>query len=231
MSDELSLVNLVIHASLLVQVVMALLVLASILSWAVILHKAAELRRARQAAARFEKQFWSGINLGDLYSRLSRSEHERTGMEAIFESGFREYSRLHRKGAGDARLLIDGARRAMRVSLSREEERLDRYLSFLANVGSISPFVGLFGTVWGIMHAFIGLGNVKQATLSMVAPGIAEALIATALGLFAAIPAVMAYNRYVDRVDRQMGRLEGFAEEFTGFLQRQSLASGVGQES
>ena len=218
----MSLLSLVAGASVLVQFVMLILVVASVLSWAVILRKAAELKNARKAADRFEKQFWSGINLGELYSRLSRSQKERTGLEALFENGFREYSRLHRKNAGGTGLLLEGAERAMRVSLSREEERLGSHLSFLANVGSISPFIGLFGTVWGIMNAFIGLGNVQQATLSMVAPGIAEALIATALGLFAAIPAVMAYNRYVNQVDVLLNRFESFSDEFVGFLQRQT---------
>lgn len=229
MSTDMSLWSLVSEASGLVQFVMLLLLLASVLSWAVILRKERTLRRAAADAERFEKQFWSGINLGDLYSRLSHRPKEREGLEAIFEAGFREFSRLHKNQPGDTTLLLEGAGRSMRVSLTRELDRLEEHLSFLASVGSISPFIGLFGTVWGIMNAFRGLANVQQATLSMVAPGIAEALVATAMGLFAAIPAVMAYNRYITRVDRLTSRYESFMEEFVSFLQRHSAQTRGGE--
>ena len=220
----MSLVSLVSRASTLVQLVMLALLAASFLSWFVIFTKHKILKVAREDAMRFEDQFWSGINLADLYSRLKKKDEERMGMARIFESGFAEYARLHKRTVGSAEMLIAGVQRSMKVSLAREEDRLEANLSLLATIGSISPYVGLFGTVWGIMRSFTALGSVQHATLSMVAPGIAEALIATAMGLFAAIPAVIAYNRYSDQVDRLIGSYENFAEEFSTILQRQSAA-------
>jgi len=224
MEADMSLVSLVSRASTLVQLVMLALLAASVLSWFVIFTKHKILKVARDDAIRFEDQFWSGINLADLYSRLKRKDEVRRGMARIFESGFAEYARLHKRAAGSGEMLIAGVQRSMKVSLAREEDRLEANLSLLATIGSISPYVGLFGTVWGIMRSFTALGSVQHATLAMVAPGIAEALIATAMGLFAAIPAVIAYNRYSDQVDRLIGSYENFAEEFSTILQRQSVA-------
>jgi biopolymer transport protein TolQ len=221
---EMSLISLVSRASTLVQLVMLALLAASVLSWFVIFTKHKVLKVARADAMRFEDQFWSGINLADLYSRLKKRDDERQGMARIFESGFAEYARLHKRAVGSGEMLIAGVQRSMKVSLAREEDRLEANLSLLATIGSISPYVGLFGTVWGIMRSFTALGSVQHATLAMVAPGIAEALIATAMGLFAAIPAVIAYNRYSDQVDRLIGSYENFAEEFSTILQRQSAA-------
>ncbi|APZ43379.1 protein TolQ [Acidihalobacter ferrooxydans] len=221
MSVEPSFFQLVIGASLVVQVVILILLLASILSWTAIFIKWGMLRRARRAATQFEDRFWSGSNLSQIYEGI-RAKSSRAGLEAIFSSGFREYLRLHKPGQDVvSSSLIDTAQRSMRVALSREEEKLERSLSFLATVGSVSPYIGLFGTVWGIMHAFMALGNVQQASLAMVAPGIAEALVATAMGLFAAIPAVVAYNRYADEVERLITRYENFQDEFLALLQRQ----------
>jgi len=224
METDMSLISLVSRASTLVQLVMLALLAASVLSWIVIFTKHKVLKVARDDAMRFEDQFWSGINLADLYSRLKRKDEERRGMARIFESGFAEYARLHKRAVGGGEMLIAGVQRSMKVSLAREEDRLEANLSLLATIGSISPYVGLFGTVWGIMRSFTALGSVQHATLAMVAPGIAEALIATAMGLFAAIPAVIAYNRYSDQVDRLIGSYENFAEEFSTILQRQSTA-------
>jgi biopolymer transport protein TolQ len=221
---DMSLISLVSRASILVQLVMLALLAASVLSWFFIFTKHKILKVARADAMRFEDQFWSGINLADLYSRLKKREEERQGMARIFESGFAEYARLHKRAVGSGEMLIAGVQRSMKVSLAREEDRLEANLSLLATIGSISPYVGLFGTVWGIMRSFTALGSVQHATLAMVAPGIAEALIATAMGLFAAIPAVIAYNRYSDQVDRLIGSYENFAEEFSTILQRQSAA-------
>ena len=224
MEADMSLVSLVSRASTLVQLVMLALLAASVLSWFVIFTKHKILKVAREDAMRFEDQFWSGINLADLYSRLKKKNEERRGMARIFESGFAEYARLHKRTTGSGEMLLAGVQRSMKVSLAREEDRLEANLSLLATIGSISPYVGLFGTVWGIMRSFTALGSVQHATLAMVAPGIAEALIATAMGLFAAIPAVIAYNRYSDQVDRLIGSYENFAEEFSTILQRQSTA-------
>ena len=224
MVADMSLVSLVSRASTLVQLVMLALLAASVLSWFVIFTKHKILKVAREDAMRFEDQFWSGINLADLYSRLKKKNEERRGMARIFESGFAEYARLHKRTAGSGEMLLAGVQRSMKVSLAREEDKLEANLSLLATIGSISPYVGLFGTVWGIMRSFTALGSVQHATLAMVAPGIAEALIATAMGLFAAIPAVIAYNRYSDQVDRLIGSYENFAEEFSTVLQRQSAA-------
>ena len=223
MEADMSLIGLVSRASMLVQLVMLALLAASVLSWVIIFTKHKVLKLAREDAMRFEDQFWSGINLADLYSRLKKKEEDRRGMARIFESGFAEYARLHKRSVRSGEMLIAGVQRSMKVSLAREEDRLESNLSLLATIGSISPYIGLFGTVWGIMRSFTALGSVQHATLAMVAPGIAEALIATAMGLFAAIPAVIAYNRYSDQVDRLIGSYENFAEEFSTVLQRQSV--------
>ncbi|HKK02722.1 MAG TPA: protein TolQ [Gammaproteobacteria bacterium] len=220
MTSELSIVHLVLDASLVVQLVMLLLLLASVASWAVIIQKRRVLRRARRNAENFEKEFWSGGDLTGLYRRVAGGGEKDNGMAGIFEAGFREFSRLRKQEDLQASQIVEGARRAMLVSQMRESDRLEQNLAFLATVGSTSPYVGLFGTVWGIMNSFIALGNVQQATLAMVAPGIAEALIATAMGLFAAIPAVIAYNRYADTVGRLESRHDTFVEEFSTILQR-----------
>lgn len=221
MGSELSLVELVTQASFLVQLVLLVLVLASVLSWAAIFDRSRVLRRARAAADAFEQKFWSGGDLSALYRELGQEDRRLNGLQAIFRNGFKEYVRLRKVAPEDTLALIQGAERAMRVALSREMDRLEANLSFLATVGSTSPYVGLLGTVWGIMHAFHALGNVQQATLALVAPGISEALVATAIGLFAAIPAVVAYNRYSNQVERLNNRYEEFMEEFSTLLQRQ----------
>ncbi|MGD2119046.1 MAG: protein TolQ [Chromatiales bacterium] len=220
MNTDLSFLGLVLNASPLVQAVMALLVIASILSWAIIIDRSRVLKKARRAADEFEDRFWSGGDLGELYRRIERQD-DHDGMATVFHAGFREFARLRESKGMDPNAVVEGARRAMRVAMSRELDDLENHLSFLATVGSTSPYVGLFGTVWGIMNAFHALGNVKQATLNLVAPGIAEALIATAMGLFAAIPAVVAYNRYSNDVTRIENRYEDFVEEFSNILQRQ----------
>ncbi|GGX98948.1 protein TolQ [Vogesella alkaliphila] len=217
--QELSVIGLILHASLPVQLVMAGLVVLSLLSWGIIFNKLAVLRRARLATQDFEQQFWSGIDLNRLYED-TRQHHRSAGVEKLFQAGFAEFIKLRRQGGVDNSEQLDGARRAMRAAAQRELDALDHHNSFLATVGSVSPYIGLFGTVWGIMHAFIGLGNAGQATLATVAPGIAEALIATAIGLFAAIPAVVAYNRFAADVDRLAGRFDSFMEEFSNILQR-----------
>ncbi len=221
MYAELSLLDLVLHASFVVQFVLLILVLASILSWTIIFDRARVLRKAARAAVEFERRFWSGGDLSALYRDLGQDDKYLTGLAAIFRSGFKEYVRLRKGEDGDPMAVIQGAERSMRVALSREMDRLEANLSFLATVGSTSPYIGLFGTVWGIMHSFHALGNVKQATLALVAPGISEALVATAIGLFAAIPAVIAYNRFAYRVERLNNRYEEFMEEFSTLLQRQ----------
>ncbi len=226
MNNELSFLQLVLDASPLVQLVMASLLLASIFSWAAIFERARTLKRAAREADTFEDRFWSGVDLADLYRGLDRKREELQGMAAVFHAGFREFARLEETAGMEPMAVIEGTRRAMRVAMSREMDGLEQYLSFLATVGSTSPYVGLFGTVWGILHAFHALGNVKQATLNLVAPGIAEALIATAMGLFAAIPAVVAYNRFADQVQRLEARYEDFAEEFANILQRQAHLMG-----
>jgi biopolymer transport protein TolQ len=218
MEGQLSIVRLVLDASPVVQFVMLLLLAASMGSWAIIFRKRMVIGRARSEAAKFEESFWSGGDLGSLY-RSVESRGGATGMTSIFEFGFREFARLRQAGVpGDQ--LLEGSRRAMRVAQLKEVDRLEQSLATLATVGSISPYVGLFGTVWGIMSSFIAIGAVQQATLAQVAPGIAEALIATAIGLFAAIPAVIAYNRYADQVTRLEARYDAFMEEFSTILQR-----------
>jgi biopolymer transport protein TolQ len=224
MIGDHSALDLILQASLIVQFVMALLVGASVVSWAIIFRKRQLLGTERLAADRFEEQFWSGGDLAALYKSLEAGSPP--GMAGVFVAGFREFSRLRKQaGIGSAQLL-EGSRRAMRVAQLRETDRLEQNLSTLATIGSTSPYVGLFGTVWGIMSAFQGLGNVQQATLAMVAPGIAEALIATAMGLFAAIPAVVAYNRYADQVGRLELRYDAFMEEFSTILQRHAGSQG-----
>jgi biopolymer transport protein TolQ len=218
MIGEHSIISLVLHASFIVQFVLVLLIGASVVSWAIILRKRRLLREANAAADEFEERFWSGVDLALLYKALDSSAN--TGMSAIFVSGFREFSRLRHQVGISGTHLLEGSRRAMRVGQLKETDRLEQNLATLATIGSTSPYVGLFGTVWGIMSAFQGLGSVQQATLAMVAPGIAEALIATAMGLFAAIPAVVAYNRYADQVSRLELRCDTFMEEFSTILQR-----------
>ncbi|HVE53608.1 MAG TPA: protein TolQ [Ramlibacter sp.] len=220
MNQDLSILQLVLGASWVVQLVMLLLLLVSITSWAAIFRKLFALRRVNALNDDFEKEFWSGTSLNDLFSSAAQNAKLAGPMERIFASGMREYQKLRERRITDAGTLLDGARRAMRASYQRELDAVETNLSFLASVGSVSPYVGLFGTVWGIMHAFTGLGALQQVTLATVAPGIAEALVATALGLFAAIPAVVAYNRFARDIDRVAIKLETFIEEFSNILQR-----------
>ena len=221
-SSELDILGLILHASLPVKIVMAILLAASIASWMIIFRKKAMIDRALRAAADFEERFWSGADLASLFKDITSRGTQLVGLEGVFEAGFREFARLRGRRTMDPNAMVDGAQRAMRVALTRETDRLEHNLEFLATVGSTSPYVGLFGTVWGIMIAFQGLQSVKEATIAMVAPGISEALIATAMGLFAAIPAVIAYNRYASKVDRLNSRYDTFQEEFLQILQRQA---------
>jgi len=221
MNADLSIFNLILEASFVVQFVMLVLLVASIASWAIIFSKRKELDKATKIADEFEGLFWSGMDLSDLYRNLTSHGVEAEGIENVFIAGYREFSRLQQKSDSNGAIAVENAQRAMRIELSRELELLDARLSFLATVGSTSPYVGLFGTVWGIMNSFRSLGNAQQATLAQVAPGIAEALIATAMGLFAAIPAVVAYNRFSNQLDRLSGRYDLFVEEFVVLLQRQ----------
>ena len=221
MSADLSVMRLILDASLVVQLVMLLLLFVSILSWTIIYKKRRVVKSALKAADQFERRFWSGVDLGELYKKISSRRDSLSGMTSIFEAGFREFAHLRKSKSSDAMSVVEGAQRAMRVALNREIDSLEQHLSFLATVGSTSPYIGLFGTVWGIMNSFLALGAVKQATISSVAPGIAEALIATAMGLFAAIPAVIAYNRYSNDIERLISRYDIFAEEFSTILQRQ----------
>lgn len=221
MNSDLNILTLVLHASLPVKLVLLLLLGASLLSWIIIFRKKMLLDAARRDAAAFEDRFWSGTELAALYREVSQGDAEQGGMASIFEAGFHEYARQRQRKRVDARSKLESAERAMRVALTREVDRMEQNLEFLASVGSISPYVGLFGTVWGIMVAFQGLANVKEATIAMVAPGISEALVATAMGLFAAIPAVWAYNRYASTVERLNVRYDTFQEEFSSILQRQ----------
>ncbi|MCC1496443.1 protein TolQ [Alcanivorax sp. 1008] len=219
--DSMSILSLIGNAGLVVQLVMAALMLASVVSWVMIVVRYRVLSRARRAGAVFEERFWSGDDLTSLYHQVKKAPDEDAGQETIFRVGFEEYVRLM-KSSRDADAVMEGAQRAMRVALQREQARLNRNLPFLATVGSTSPYIGLFGTVWGIMNSFRALAHVSQATLAVVAPGIAEALIATAMGLFAAIPAVVAYNRYASLTDELVGECEMFAEEFSSLLHRQA---------
>ncbi len=220
MNDD-SMLTLIANASIPVQLVMLILLLASIFSWALMYVKRGYIRQSQSEAKTFEGRFWSGINLSDLFAQLSVRQERRFGLEAIFENGFREFARA-RKAELDNSEVVRSAHRAMKVSMAREIELLENNLPFLATVGSVSPYIGLFGTVWGIMESFRALSGVQQATLAMVAPGISEALIATAMGLLAAIPAVIAYNKFTSEIDAMIVRYENFLEEFTGILQRQA---------
>jgi biopolymer transport protein TolQ len=227
LEEQLSLLDLVWNASFTVQLVMAILLVASMVSWYMIVNRFIYFRNARDEMYRFEERFWSGIDLSQLYREGNEKAAEGTaivGMESIFRAGFKEFSRMAQQSEMDSETVIEGSRRAMRVAFMREEERLERHLAFLASVGSTSPYIGLFGTVWGIMHSFRGLANTTQATLATVAPGISEALVATAMGLFAAIPAVLAYNRFASKVDVLSNRYDTFMDEFSGILHRQAFA-------
>lgn len=222
--NDLSILRLIAEATIVVQAVMALLLAASVYSWGIIFRKRKVLRSASDDLQRFDREFWSGGDLAALYKSIE-ARGRATGIDSIFQAGFREFARLKQQGVDSADVLLEGARRAMKAQQIKEIENLEQGLSNLATVGSTSPYVGLFGTVWGIMHAFVGLGSVQQATLATVAPGIAEALIATAIGLFAAIPAVVAYNRYADQVWRLESRYDAFMEEFSTILQRHATRS------
>ena len=224
MSSDMSFFHLILGASVVVQLVMLLLLVVSMVSWTMIFRRRSVLQEARVAADEFEDRFWSVGDLATLFREVSAQSENAIGMAGIFQSGFNEFARLRKQPGADPRAVVEGAQRVMRVQLSRETDDLETHLSFLATVGSTSPYVGLFGTVWGIMNSFRGLGNAQQATLSMVAPGIAEALIATAMGLFAARPAVIAYNRYSNDVERLINRYDNFLEEFSTVLQRQAHA-------
>jgi len=220
MTQDLSIVQLMLDASWVVQAVVALLVAVSVISWAAIFRKVFAIKRVRAHNEDFEREFWSGGNLNELYAAAAQSARHGGPMERIFASGMREYQKLRERRITDNSALLDGARRAMRASFQREVDALEVNLSFLGTVGSVAPYVGLFGTVWGIMHAFTGLAALAQVTLAAVAPGIAEALVATAIGLFAAIPAVVAYNRFAHDIDRLANTMETFMEEFSNILQR-----------
>ncbi len=227
MNGELNLFSLMWHASLPVQLVMIILLGFSFASWVIIFRKRAMLNESLTNTDAFEERFWSGTDLAGLFREVSTKGDDTSGTASIFEAGFREFARLRQRRSNDGRALLEGAQRAMRVSAAREMDRLEQNLEFLANVGSISPYVGLFGTVWGIMISFQGLAVMKEATIATVAPGISEALIATAMGLFAAIPAVWAYNRYTTKLDRINTRFETFVEEFSSILARQSGTDDV----
>ncbi|MGD8346277.1 MAG: protein TolQ [Lysobacterales bacterium] len=222
MQNELQILDLVMQASWLVKGVMLLLLLASVASWIIIFRKRQVLNRAEKEADVFEEKFWSGTDLTALHESITTSHRNTDGMEKIFESGFSEFLRMRQQGRMGPNAMVEGAQRAMRIALTRETEELELRLNFLATVGSTSPYIGLFGTVWGIMTSFHQLANVNQATIAMVAPGISEALIATAMGLFAAIPAVIGYNRFSNQVDRLEVRYDNFKEEFSSILQRQA---------
>ncbi len=220
-TQDLEIWTLIVQASLVVKIVMALLLGVSFMSWLFIFRKMFAIRRARSQTDTFEREFWGGNDLSLLYQGAVNNRHSIGSLERIFEAGYREFSKLRGQRGTDPSVMVGGAQRAMRATYQREMDVLESHLSFLASAGSVSPYVGLFGTVWGIMHSFRGLANVQQATLAQVAPGIAEALIATAIGLFAAIPAVVAYNRYSHDIDRLAIRFESFMEEFSNILQRQ----------
>ena len=222
LTQDLSILAMMANASVVVQLVMLLLLAVSFMSWYFIFLKVFTIHRAESRTEQFERDFWSGSDLASMYQSAVNHRHSTGSLERIFEAGFREFAKLRgQRGTADPSVMVDGARRAMRATYQREMDRLESNLAFLASVGSVSPYVGLLGTVWGIMHAFRGLANVVQATLAAVAPGIAEALVATAIGLFAAIPAVVAYNRFSHDVDRLAVRFESFMEEFSNILQRQ----------
>ncbi len=220
MTHDFSIVSLLLNASWVVQAVVALLLTVSVISWAAIFRKVFALKRVQRLTDVFERDFWSGASLSELYLATTRNAHQGSPMERIFASCMREFQKLRERRITDADALLGGARRAMRASYQREVDALEVNLSFLGSVGSVSPYVGLFGTVWGIMHAFTGLAALTQVTLATVAPGIAEALVATAIGLFAAIPAVIFYNRFAHDIDRAANQLETFMEEFSNILNR-----------
>ncbi|GAB3290270.1 protein TolQ [Pseudidiomarina andamanensis] len=228
MQTELSITALILEASIVVQLVMLLLLAFSVVGWMMIFQRAKVIKTATQQALSFEDRFWSGVDLARLFQEVSARAQNASGMEKLFHAGFKEFARLRKNETLSQQQMLDASYRAMRVVHSRELDRLESNLSFLATIGSISPYVGLFGTVWGIMNAFIGLGAVQQATLAMVAPGIAEALIATAMGLFAAIPAVIAYNRFSYRVEKVDNQYVNFMDELMAILQRQGSQSKAG---
>ncbi len=223
MQNDLQIWQLVLEASWMVKMVMLILLAASVSSWMIIFRKRQVLKQAEKGALAFEGEFWSGTDLTSLYEEVSNN-NSGEGLEQVFEAGFKEFTRMREQGGMSPGALLEGAQRAMRIALIRETDRLEHHLSYLATVGSTSPYIGLFGTVWGIMTSFHQLANVNQATIAMVAPGISEALIATAMGLFAAIPAVIAYNKYSNQVDRLETRYDNFKEEFSSILQRQAHA-------
>ena len=220
-THDLNILSMILNASIVVKVVMAILLCASMLSWTYIFMKLFGIRRARSQADAFEREFWSGSDLVGLYQRAAGARYPTAGMERVFEAGFKEFLKLKGRAGSDISALLDGTRRAMKATYQREMDTLESHLSFLATVGSVSPYIGLFGTVWGIMNAFRGLSNVAQATLQQVAPGIAEALVATAMGLFAAIPAVIAYNRFSHRVNSYEARLQRFADRVGSHISRE----------
>jgi biopolymer transport protein TolQ len=222
-TQDLDILTLIANASIVVKVVLVLLLAVSFMSWMFIFQKWFAIRRAGAQTDKFEREFWSGNDLNALYQGAVNNRHTIGSLERVFEAGFREFAKLRGQRGTDPSDMVDGARRAMRATFQREMDFLERHLSFLASAGSVSPYVGLFGTVWGIMHSFRSLANVQQATLAQVAPGIAEALVATAIGLFAAIPAVVAYNRYSHDIDRLANRFESFMEEFSNILHRQAV--------
>jgi len=222
MNNDMSILSLITNASLLVQAVMAGLLAISIASWTVIFRKYFQIRAARAATDRFEAEFWRGGDLNALYSKAAEQSGDHGPLARIFEAGMREYLKNRQQKPVDTAAMLEGSRRAMRAAYQREMDALESHLAFLASAGSVSPYIGLFGTVWGIMNSFRGLANVKQATLAAVAPGIAEALVATAIGLFAAIPAVVAYNRFAYDIERMSNRFDTFVEEFSNILQRQA---------
>jgi biopolymer transport protein TolQ len=228
-SADLSILGLFLNASILVQLIMVGLLLLSAMSWAMIIERARGLKLATNEGAKFEERFWSGIDLSKLYNDLTNHQTQPAGMELLFLAGYREFARLRKQVSTSPQAVMDGTHRAMRVAYSREIDKAEVHLSFLATVGSTTPYIGLFGTVWGIMNSFIALGSAKQATLAMVAPGIAEALIATAMGLFAAIPAVIAYNQFTHRVQKIETQYENFVEEFSGILHRKAHSKTVAQ--
>jgi biopolymer transport protein TolQ len=222
MQSDLQVWQLILDASWMVKFVMLILLFASVASWMIIFRKRQMLRSATKGADQFEERFWSGTDLAGLNAEIEAGEKETNGLEMLFQAGFNEFNRMLEQGRMSSEQVVEGAERAMRIALARETDRLEQHLSFLATVGSTSPYIGLFGTVWGIMTSFHALANVNQATIAMVAPGISEALIATAMGLFAAIPAVIAYNKYSNQVERLEVRNDNFKEEFSSILQRQA---------
>ena len=224
MTGELDVIHLILNASVIVQAIMGLLMLISILSWIFIVERSIIYGSSKKVARGFEERFWSGIELGKLYNEINVAQTGAKGLSLIFQAGYKEFVRQRTNQTTSPEAIMEATQRAMRVAQSREVESLEHHLSFLATAGSVTPYVGLFGTVWGIMNSFIALGGVKQATLAMVAPGIAEALIATAMGLFAAIPAVIAYNRFSHHVERLEGTYENFVEEFTAILHRKAYS-------